>query len=261
MSASRKLDGKRVLVTGGASGLGRAIAERFSGEGARIAVCDVNDAALEDVRLHHPSWLCLSADVAIEGAVGAMYDEIRRNFDGLEVLVNNAGISGPTAPIEEIEAEAWQAVFDVNVLSAFFCIRLAIPMLRVQGGTIINMSSAAGRFGYPFRAPYASAKWALVGLTHSLASELGPAGIRVNAILPGMTNGPRLDAAIHVRAAKFGRTDEEQMALQLQSTSLRASVEAQDIANAALYLASDDGRRITGVALPVDAGLETISWR
>lgn len=261
MSGSKKLDGKRVLVTGGASGLGLAIAERFSGEGARIAICDVDEAALENVRLHHPGWLCLSADVASEGAVGALFDEIRRSFDGLEILVNNAGISGPTAPVEEIDAGAWQAVFDVNVLSAFLCTRLAIPMLRPQGGAIIMMSSAAGRFGYPFRAPYAAAKWALVGLTHSLASELGPDGIRVNAILPGMTDGARLDAAVHARAATFGRTYEEQMALQLQSTSMRANVGAVDIANAALYLASDDGRRITGVALPVDAGLETISWR
>ncbi|MDP3138044.1 MAG: SDR family oxidoreductase, partial [Burkholderiaceae bacterium] len=143
----------------------------------------------------------------------------------------------------------------------FLCTRLGVPLLKVQGGSIIIMSSAAGRFGYSLRTPYASTKWALVGLAKSLASELGPDGIRVNAILPGMTNGERLDGVIRARAEQFGRSYEEQMALQVQSASMRVNVDAIDIANTALFLASDEGRHVSGVALPVDAGLETIAWR
>jgi NAD(P)-dependent dehydrogenase (short-subunit alcohol dehydrogenase family) len=261
MSASGRLEGKRTLITGGGGGLGLAIAERFSEEGARIAICDVNPVALAEAGARYPDWLCIPADVSSESSVAGLFDKLRIALGGLDVLVNNAGISGPTAPIEDIETSDWQAVLDINVLSAFFCTRLAVPMLKVQGGAIIIMSSVAGRLGYPFRTPYSTAKWALVGLTKSLASELGPDRIRVNAILPGMTNGARLDSVIHARAEKFGRSDEEQMALQLQSVSMRMNVDAVDIANSALFFASDEGRRVTGMALSVDAGLESIAWR
>lgn len=261
MTISKRLQSKRALITGGANGLGLAIAERFSLEGARVAICDIDDVALAHASQNHPEWLCVVCDVSSETSVARMFDQLQSQIGGLDILVNNAGISGPTAPIEDIDAVSWQAVFDVNVLSAFFCTRQAVPMLKAQGGSIIIMSSAAGRFGYSLRTPYSSAKWALIGLAKSLASELGPSGIRVNAILPGMTNGARLDGVIHARAEKFGRTYEEQMALQVQSASMRVNVDADDIASAALYLASDDGRRVTGVALPVDAGLETIAWR
>jgi len=256
-----RLSAKRVLVTGGANGLGLAIAERFSAEGARVAICDVNAPALEVMRARHPQWLCIQADVASEASVAAMFTQLGSAFGGLDILINNAGISGPTSPIEDIDLATWQAVFNVNVQGSFLCTRLAVPMLKVQGGSIIIMSSAAGRFGYSLRTPYSSAKWALVGLAKSLASELGPHSIRVNAILPGMVNGERLDGVVRTRAEQAGRTYEEQMALQVQSASLRVNIEATDIANTALFLASDDGRHITGAAMPVDAGLETIAWR
>lgn len=256
-----RIHGKRVLITGGASGLGLAIAERFGLEGALIAICDVNGAALDAVSALHPAWHCTQADVANEASVAAMFEGLANEFGGLDILVNNAGISGPTAAVEDIGLAAWQAVFAVNVQGTFLCTRLAVPMLKVQGGSIIIMSSAAGRFGYSLRTPYAAAKWALVGLAKSLASELGPAGIRVNAILPGMVNGERLDDVIRARALQSGRSYEEQLALQVQSASLRVNVEAADIANTALFLASEEGRHITGTAMPVDAGLETIAWR
>lgn len=255
------MNAKRTLITGGASGLGLAMAKRFSAEGGRIAIFDTSDAALAQARSDHPDWLCTRCDVASESSVSTAFDLLRTDFGGLDILVSNAGNSGPAAPIEEIDTAEWQAVFDVNVLSAFFCMRHAVPMLKANGGAIIIMSSAAGRFGFPMRTPYASAKWALIGLTKSLASELGPFGIRVNAILPGMTGGARLDGVIRERAEKFGRTYEEQMAMQLQSASMRVCVEADDISGAALYLASDDARRVTGISLPVDAGLETVAWR
>lgn len=258
---SGRMAAKRVLITGGANGLGLSIAQRFDAEGARIAICDINQAALDAVGHDHPQWLRLQCDVAQEPSVALMFEQLRVAFGGLDVLVNNAGVAGPTSAVEQIDPAAWQAVFNVNVFGTFLCTRLGVPLLKAQGGSIIIMSSAAGRFGYSLRTPYASAKWALVGLAKSLASELGPHGIRVNAILPGMTNGERLDGVIRARAEQFGRSYEEQLALQVQSASMRVNVDAIDIANTALFLASDEGRHVTGVALPVDAGLETIAWR
>lgn len=249
------------MVTGGAGGLGLAIAKRFAAEGARVAICDIDEAALAATRERYPGWLCVRTDVSNEADVSALFDRLREGFGGLEILVNNAGIAGPTAPIDTIATDVWQAVFATNVLSAFYCTRQAVPMLRVRGGSIIIMSSAAGRMGVPFRTPYSSAKWALVGLAKSLAIELGPSKIRVNAILPGLTSGARLDGVIQARAQQFGRTFDEQKARELQSTAIGVVAEPDDIASAALYLTSDEGRMVTGVSLAVDGGLESATFR
>lgn len=261
MSGSRRLEGKRALITGAAGGLGLAIAQRFDQEGARVAICDIDAAALAVAGRRHPHWICMRTDVSDEDDVQAMFDRLQSEFRGLDVLVNNAGIAGPTAPIENIRTREWQSVFDVNVLSAFFCTRLAAPMLKAQGGAVVIMSSIAGRLGVPFRTPYVSAKFALVGLTKSLALELGPHKIRVNAILPGLTSGDRLDGVIRARAAALGRTFEDQKYLEVQRTALGEMGEPIDIANAALYLSSDEGRMVTGVALAVDSGLESLTFR
>lgn len=261
MSGSVRLEGKRALITGAAGGLGLAIAQRFHAEGARVAICDINDAALAEARRQHPNWLCTRTDVSDEHSVQAMFDTLQSEFSGLDVLVNNAGIAGPTASIEDIDVRDWLSVFNVNVLSAFLCTRLAAPMLKVQGGSVVIMSSIAGRMGVPFRTPYVSAKFALVGLMKSLALELGPHKIRVNAILPGLTRGARLDGVIEARAAKLGRTFDEQKFLEVRSTALGEMADPIDIANAALYLSCDEGRRVTGVALAVDSGLETLTFQ
>jgi NAD(P)-dependent dehydrogenase (short-subunit alcohol dehydrogenase family) len=261
MSSTKRLSGVRALVTGAASGLGLAVAERFSAEGARVAICDVDEAALAPVSARNPEWICQRTDVSSEAEVAALFKRIRTAWGGLDCLVNNAGIAGPTAPIEEIDSSVWQKLFGTNVMGTVFCTRLAVPLLKEKGGTIIIMSSAAGRLGVPFRTPYASSKWALVGLTKSLALELGAFKIRVNAILPGLTRGARLDGVIQARAEKFGRSFEEQKAFEVSTTALGEMGEPQDIANAALFLASPEGRVVTGVALPVDAGLESATFR
>jgi NAD(P)-dependent dehydrogenase (short-subunit alcohol dehydrogenase family) len=261
MSSSNRLSGVRALVTGGASGLGLAVSERFSAEGSKVAICDIDEAALAAAKASNPTWLCQRTDVSSESEVALLFGRIRAEWGGLDCLVNNAGIAGPTAPIEEIDASVWQKVFAINVMSAVFCTRLAVPLLKEKGGTIIIMSSVAGRLGVPFRTPYASTKWALVGLTKSLALELGTFKIRVNAILPGLTRGARLDGVIQARAKKFGRSFDEQKAFEVGTTALGEMGDPQDIANAALFLASSEGRVVTGVALPVDAGLESASFR
>lgn len=255
------MDGKRVLVTGAASGIGLAIAQRMDEEGARVAICDLQAEALRVVQNRHPEWLCISADVSSEADVKRMVETVRAGFGGLDCLVSNAGVAGPTAAIEAIELDQWEAVQACNVRGAFLCARASAPLLKAQGGSLIILSSVAGRMGVPFRTPYASAKWALIGLAKSLALEMGEFKVRVNAILPGLTRGPRLDGVIRARAESAGRSFADQVAVEVGSTALRAMGEALDIANAALYLASDEGRLVTGVALAVDAGLESVTFR
>lgn len=261
MSPVGRMKQKRVLVTGAATGIGRAIAERMAEEGARVAICDLQPEALRRVQESHPDWLCIPADVSSEADVERTVELVHSSFGGLDCLVNNAGIAGPTAPIEAIALEQWEAVQACNVRGAFLCARATAPLLKAQGGSLIILSSIAGRMGVPFRTPYASAKWALIGLAKSLALEMGEAKVRVNAILPGLTRGPRLDGVIRSRAENAGRSFDEQVQVEVGSTALREMGEALDIANAALYLASDEGRLVTGVALAVDAGLESVTFR
>lgn len=256
-----RMNGKRVLVTGAASGIGREIAQRMAQEGARIAICDVSAEALEEARKSHPDWLCEHADVSSEADVQRIGQRVREHLGGLDCLVSNAGIPGPTAAIDAITVDQWEAVMACNLRGAFLFTREFAPLLKAQGGSIIIMSSVAGRMGVPFRTPYATAKWGLIGLAKSLALELGEYKVRVNAILPGLTRGPRLDGVIRARAENAGRSFEEQVAVEVGSTALREMGEARDIANAALYLASDEGRLVTGVALAVDAGLESVTFR
>ncbi|MDP3702404.1 MAG: SDR family oxidoreductase [Hylemonella sp.] len=261
MSPVGRMKGKRVLVTGAASGIGRAIAQRMAEEGALVAICDVDPEALRAAKESQPEWLCIRTDVSSESEVAQMMEVVRARLGGLDCLVCNAGIAGPTGPIEAITLDQWEAVQACNVRGSFLCARAGAPLLKAQGGSLIILSSIAGRMGIPFRTPYASTKWALIGLAKSLALEMGEFKVRVNAILPGLTRGPRLDGVIQARAQSAGRSFDEQVALEVGSTALREMGEALDIANAALYLASDEGRLVTGVALAVDAGLESVTFR
>ena len=166
--------GLRVLVTAGAAGIGRTIAERLAGAGARLWVCDVDEAALIACREAQPGWGRSVCDVANPEAVGRMVRELTEMWGGLNVLVNNAGIAGPTRPIEEISVEEWRRTIEINLNGMFYCARLAVPHLKASRGVMINLSSVADRLGYALRTPYSASKWPVVGLTKSLAKELGP---------------------------------------------------------------------------------------
>ena len=187
---------KRVLVTAGAGGIGCVIAQRFVAEGARVAVCDIDDAALEECAAQTPGLLALRADVAVSADVGSLFARLQQSFGGLDVLVNNAGVSGPTKPVEEVTDEEWNRTLAVNVTGQFYAVRPAVPMFRsVGGGAIVNMSSVAGRMEMPMRAPYSTSKYAVRGFTDVLTVELGALNVRVDAILRGLVNGPRGAAA------------------------------------------------------------------
>ena len=249
----------RVLVTAGASGIGRAIADLFLDQGAQVHICDVSDTFLADFRSTHPNAGCTKADVSSDSEVKHLFNEIEKSLGGLDILVNNAGIAGPTGGVDEISPEDWRRTLDICLTGQYLCAHHAVPMLKqASGGAIINLSSAAGRFGYAFRSPYAAAKWGVIGFTQSLAKELGPENIRVNAILPGIVEGPRITGVIQARADQYGVSYAEMEKTYLDRVSMRRMVTAQDVAAAALYLASPAGRNISGQSLGVDANVETL---
>lgn len=244
--------GMRVLVTAGAAGIGRAIASIFDDAGANVFVCDVDAAALADIRASCPRIETTITDVSAPEQVDKMFESAISHLGGLDVLVNNAGITGPTAKIEDISVAEWERTIAVDLNSMFFCTRRAVPLLKAAGGgSIINLSSIAGRLGYPLRTPYSAAKWGVVGFSKSLAMELGPSNIRVNAILPGVVEGDRVDRVIDAKAEVLGISVEEFRERFVSPISLRRMVSAQDIAGMALFLATPSGRNISGQALSV----------
>jgi NAD(P)-dependent dehydrogenase (short-subunit alcohol dehydrogenase family) len=252
-----RLDGQRVVITAAVTGIGRATLETFVAAGARVFVCDIDEAGLADLAAALPEVGTIVADVSDPAAVDRLFDAAIGRLGGLDILVNNAGISGPTAPIEEIEPEDWARTLEVNLTGQYLCTRRAVPHIRAAGGgSIVNLSSAAGRFGFALRTPYASAKWAVVGLSKSLAIELGPDQIRVNAICPGAVEGDRINRVIAAKAEAFGITFEAMHAQLVEKASMRRMVTATDIANMILYLCSDAGRLVSGQAIGVDGNVE-----
>lgn len=219
-------------MTGGASGTGAAIARAFIHAGAHVHVCDLDPVALDRLAAATPGITTSAADASIERDVDLVFDDVRGALGGLDLLVNNVGIAGPTAAIDAIDISQWDRTVAVNLTSQFLFARRAVPLLRdsTANPSIIAMSSAAGRQPYPFRAPYAATQWAIVGMTKSLAIELGPQGVRVNAILAGSIDGVR-------------------------PVSPRRTVVAEDVAATALYLSSPAARNLTGQAISVTAWL------
>ena len=198
-------EGLRVIVTAGAAGIGRAIAETFADRGAKVFICDLDDTALAEMAKACPEIGRFRADVADQAQVDAFFDAALADLGGLDVLINNAGIAGPTAPIDEMDPADWRRTVDINLNSHFYCLKRAVPMLKKSGeGVIINLSSVAGRLGFSYRLPYSASKWAIIGMTKSLAIELGPDGIRVNALLPGVVEGKRIEHVISNRAKQVG---------------------------------------------------------
>ncbi len=254
------LHDKRVLITAGGAGIGRAIAGAFRAAGARVEICDVDEAALGDAKQEWPGLGTTLADVAEPDQVDRFFDEALGRLGGLDFMVNNAGIAGPTAAVEDCDLEGWRRTLAVNLDGTFYCARRAIPPLKATGsGAIVNMSSSAGLFGYPLRSPYVAAKWAIIGFTKTLAMELGPFGIRANAICPGPVSGPRMDRVIAAQAKARGVAEQEIRDSYTRNVSLRRFVEPEDIANAVLYLCSPAGAKISGLAFPVDGHTESLA--
>lgn len=252
-------NGIRAIVTAGASGIGRAIAQTMLEQGAKVHICDVVPERLAECRQALPAITSSLADVSDPAQVDAMFAEAVAQLGGLDLLVNNAGIAGPTGPVESLAAEDWERTMAININGQFYCTRRAVPLLKAAGGgLIVNLSSAAGLFGFPNRTPYAASKWAVIGFSKSLAMELGGDGIRVNAICPGIVEGERQDRVIAAKAAAEGRTIDDVRERITRQNSLRTFVQAQDIANLIVFLCSPTGSKISGQSLSVDGGTETL---
>ncbi len=255
----RPTEGAKVLVTAGASGIGAAIASAFLEVGARVAVCDVDEAALDRFCNENPGALRFVTDVSDAMAVDKMFETLEQEFDSLDVLVNNAGIPGPTGMVDEIALDDIRRTLDVDLLGQFIVIRRAMKLIKKSAGaSIINMSSVAGRLGYAMRSSYSASKWGIVGMTASLAKELGPDGIRVNAILPGVVRGKRMDGVIQARADAEGLTFAEVESEYVSHISLRRMVGPEDVAGTALFLSSPAASNISGQAISVCGNVETI---
>jgi len=254
------LEDKRVLITAGGAGIGRAIARAFCSAGSRVHICDIDGDALGDARNEWPDIGATHADVSVPEQIDGLFDTALSHLGGLDFMVNNAGIAGPTAAVEDCEIEDWRHTLAVNLDATFYCSRRAIPALKAAGGGgIVNMSSSAGLFGYALRSPYVAAKWAIIGFTKTLAMELGPFGIRANAICPGPVSGPRMDRVIAAQAEARGVPELEIRETYTRNVSLRSFIEPEDIANMTLFLCSEAGARISGQALSVDAYTDTLA--
>ncbi|HWH40005.1 MAG TPA: SDR family oxidoreductase [Usitatibacter sp.] len=249
---------QRVLVTAGASGIGKEIAKAFAANGAKVCVCDIDEAALEQAASDIPGLITKVCDVSKRQDIERMVADSVDALGGLDVLVNNAGISGPTAPVAELDPDAWEKVMQVDLTGTFNVTRLAIPHLKKsEAGVIIVMSSVAGRFGYANRSPYCTAKWGLIGLTKTLAIELGPSGIRANAILPGAVGGARIEKVFEGRAQATHKPLDEIRREALAAQSIKRFVDPRDIAALAVFLASDAAKSISGQMLLIDNDMQT----
>jgi NAD(P)-dependent dehydrogenase (short-subunit alcohol dehydrogenase family) len=244
---------QRVLITAGAAGIGREFARAFAATGSSVFVCDIDTTALETIGKEIPGVIARRYDMARRVEIEHMVPVAVAHLGGLDVLINNAGISGMTLPVVDYPPDDWDKVVAVNLTAMFDVTRLAIPHLkRSEAGVIINMSSVAGRYGFANRSPYAATKWAVIGFTKTLAIELGSCGIRANAIAPGAVEGDRIERVFAGRAQISGRSVEEVRAEAMAAQSIKAMIDPKDIAALAVFLASDAAKSISGQVLPID---------
>ncbi len=247
-----QIEGLRVMISAGGAGIGLEIARALVLEGARVHVCDVDEKALAALAQSDPLLSWTRCDVASRADVARFFNEGLAKLGGLDCLINNAGIAGPTGRVDEIDPQDWDRCLAIDLTGQFNCVRLAVPALRQSANaSIINVSSLAGRFGFPLRTPYAAAKWGVIGLTRSLAMELGPDNIRVNALLPGIVAGERQKRVLTAKAQARGVSFDEIEKLAFSFTSLKDYVTPQQLADLVVFVASPRGRLISGQALSV----------
>ena len=245
---------KNVLITAGASGIGKRIAGKFFDKGYNIWVCDIDETALEKVS---QSWRTSLVDVSDEAQVKALFDMIAGEWGSIDAVCCNAGIAGPTGPIEGVSLNDWQKCLSVNLEGSFLTSKYAVPLMKkVSKGSILFTSSTAGIYGYPNRSPYSAAKWAVVGFMKTLAMELGPFGIRSNAVCPGSVEGPRMELVMAREAKLKGITRDQVYKAYASSNSMKSFIQEDDIANMMVFLASEDAKFVSGQVISVDGHTE-----
>ena len=250
----------KVVITAGASGIGLETAIAFNKIGAEVVICDINEEALDTAKLNNPKLTCKLCDVSDPGTTEKFINNAAKELGGIDTLINNAGIGGPTARIENITPEEWSKCLDVCLSSQFNCIRASVSYLKQSdNASIINLSSVAGRMGFAMRSPYAAAKWGVIGLTKSLAIELGDYDIRVNAILPGIVSGVRQETVLKSKARIKNISFEQVEAEALSYSSIKKYVSPTDIANQILFLTSTKGQMISGQAISICGDLKMLA--
>jgi NAD(P)-dependent dehydrogenase (short-subunit alcohol dehydrogenase family) len=253
MTVERTQMPQRVLITAGAQGIGREFARAFAANGAKVFICDIDLKSLDALAKETPGLVAKPCDMSSRAQIERMVPDAIAALGGLDVLINNAGIAGMTLPVEQYPPDDWDKVIAVNLTAMFDVSRLAIPHLKKsKAGCIINMASIAGRYGFANRSPYAATKWAVIGFTKTLAIELGPNGIRANAIAPGAVAGDRIERVFAGRAQIGGKTLEEVRAQAMAEQSIKEMIDPKDIAQLAVFLASDAAKSISGQVMPID---------
>jgi NAD(P)-dependent dehydrogenase (short-subunit alcohol dehydrogenase family) len=251
-----------VLISGAASGIGRRMAERFLEQGDDVHICDSSEESVREFLDANPGASASVADVGITSDVEKVFADLLERHGRLDVLINNAGVAGPVGPVEELDPTAWDQCVQVNLSGTFYMTRLAVPLLRKSSGaSIINIASTAALMGCPHRSPYVATKWAQIGLTETWAMELGPEGIRVNAVCPTSVEGPRIERVIAHEAEQRGLSNDEIRDVYLRQTSMRSFASPDEVADTVLYLASSKASRVSGQAIAVDGHTEGfLNW-
>ncbi|ENV78879.1 SDR family oxidoreductase [Acinetobacter ursingii] len=251
---------RKVFISAGGSGIGRCIAEAFLKQGDDVFVCDINQQSLQQFKQDYPQLQIAYCDLGQMHAIQPMFETAMQALGGLDILVNNTGISGPTVAADELSFEDWTQVLNLNLNSTFMMTKLAIPYLKQSdSGVIINLSSIAGRMGYPFRLAYSTSKWGIIGFTKTLSMELGAFDIRVNAVLPGAVDGERVQRVLQARADAMNISLEEVTQNALANQSLKQFVNPKHIADLCVFLASDSASSISGQILPIDGDKQRLT--
>ncbi|MBK0063230.1 MULTISPECIES: SDR family oxidoreductase [unclassified Acinetobacter] len=251
---------RKVLISAGGSGIGRCIAEAFLKQDDEVFVCDINEDSLKLFKQDYPQLHIAYCDLGQMDAIPSMFESALRQLGGLDILVNNTGVSGPTVAAEELSFEDWTQVLNLNLNSTFMMTKLAIPYLKQSpSGVVINLSSIAGRMGYPFRLAYSTSKWGIIGFTKTLSMELGAFDIRVNAVLPGAVDGERVQRVLQARADAMNISLDEATQNALANQSLKHFVNPKHIADLCVFLASDSASSISGQILPIDGDKQRLT--
>ena len=258
----KKLTNKNIIISAAADGIGWSIAEICMNNGASVFISDINENKLSLLKEHknyNSSLFIKKVNSNNPQDVLNYFSELKNQITTIDALINNVGISGPTGKIEELEIEEWKNTIDININSHFYFSKYSISLLKINGGSIINLSSTAGLFGFPLRTPYAASKWAIIGLTKSLAMELGNFNIRVNAICPGSVSGDRMKRVIEAKAKSMDISEKELQRDFESMTSLKTFIDKEDIANMVVFLLSDEAKKISGQVMTVDGNTERMN--
>jgi len=250
------LKNKKIVISAGASGIGWATAKVCLSKGANVYLCDIDLKNINKIRKHflnNKRLFVYECDASDEYDVENFFNKIGKKTKKIDSLINNVGVAGPTGTIEKLNSEDWERTLKVNVISHFYFTKLAIPMLKKnKGGSIINISSGAGIMGFPLRSPYAASKWAVVGMTKTLAMELGKYKIRVNAICPGTIKGNRMIKVIKDKA-NFLKVAKKKIEKEFVSmASMNCWIYEEDIGKMCSFLTSEESERISGQVIAVD---------